>query len=62
MQQYQNNIVVDIDNVLSCDIQTYRISKKLVFIISSRLSRLNSVLPSHMLIYIYLCEHYPTEN
>ena len=43
---------VDIDNVLSLDIQTDSISKKLVFIIS-RLSRLKPVLPSHMLIYIY---------
>ena len=43
---------VDIDNVLSWDIQTDSISKKLVFIIS-RLSRLKPVLPSHMLMYIY---------
>ena len=38
---------VDIDNVLSWDIQTDSISKKLVFIIS-RLSRLKPVLPSHI--------------
>ena len=38
--------------MLSWDIQTDSISKKLVFIIS-RLSRLKPVLPSHMLIYIY---------
>ena len=51
---------VDIDNVLSWDIQTDSISKKLVFIIS-RLSRLNPVLPSHNA-YVYLYQHYPTEN
>ena len=45
-------IGVDIDNVLSWDILTDSISKKLVFIIS-RLSRLKPVLPSHMLMYIY---------
>ena len=46
---------VDIDNVLSWDIQTDSISNKLVFIISR--------LFSHMLMYIYyLYEHYPTEN
>ena len=43
---------VDIDNVLSWDMQTDRISKKLVFIIS-RMSRLKPVLRSHMLMYIY---------
>ena len=43
---------VDIDNVLSWDIQTDSISKKLVFIIS-RLATLKPVLPSHMLMYIY---------
>ena len=43
---------VDIDNVLSWNLQTDSISKKLVFIIS-RLSRLKSVLPSQMLMYIY---------
>ena len=51
----RNNIKylgVDIDNVLSWDIQTDSISKKLVFIIS-RLSRLKPVLLSHMLMYIY---------
>ena len=53
-------IGVDIDNVLSWDIQTDSISKKLVFIIS-RLSRLKPVLPSHYA-YVYLYEHYPTEN
>ena len=42
---------VDIDNVLSWNLQTDSISKKLVFIIS-RLSRLKPVLPSHMLMYI----------
>ena len=47
-----NYVGVDIDNVLSWDIQTDSISKKLVFIIS-RLSRLKPVLPSHMLMYIY---------
>ena len=52
-------IGVDIDNVLSWDIQTDSISKKLVFIIS-RLSTLKPVLPSQMLMYIY--EHYPTQN
>ena len=51
---------VDIDNVLSWDIQTDSISKKLVFIIS-RLSRLKPVLPSHYA-NVYLYEHYPTEN
>ena len=45
-------IGVDIDNVLSCDMQTDSISKKLVFIVS-RLSRLKPVLPSQMLMYIY---------
>ena len=48
-------IGVDIDNVLSWDIQTDSISQKLVFIIS-RLSMLKPVLPSHnifMLMYIY---------
>ena len=45
-----NNIKYD--NVLSWDIQTDSISKKLVFIIF-RLSRLKPVLPSHMLMYIY---------
>ena len=45
-------IGVDIDNVLSWDMQTDIISKKLVFIIS-RLSRLKPVLPSQMLMYIY---------
>ena len=45
-------IGVDIDNVLSWDMQTYSISKKLVFIIS-RLSRLKPVLPSQMPMYIY---------
>ena len=43
---------VDIDNVLSWNLQTDSISKKLVFIIS-RLSRLKPVLPSQMLMYIY---------
>ena len=43
---------VDIDNVLSWNLQTDSISKKLVFIISS-LSRLKAVLPSQMLMYIY---------
>ena len=53
---------VDIDNVLSWDIQTDSISKKLVFIIS-RLSRLKPVLPSHNIcLNVYLYEHYPTEN
>ena len=41
---------VDIDNVLSWNLQTDSISKKLVFIIS-RLSRLKPVLPSQMYIY-----------
>ena len=47
-------IGVDIDNVLSWNLQTDTdsISKKLVFIIS-RLSRLKPVLPSQMLMYIY---------
>ena len=45
-------IGVDIENVLSWDIQTDSISKKLVFIIS-RLSRLKPVVPSHMFMYIY---------
>ena len=46
-------IGVDIDNVLSWNLQTDSISKKLVFIIS-RLSRLKPVLPSQMLLmYIY---------
>ena len=45
-------IGVDIDNVLSWNLQTDSISKKLVFIIS-RLSRLKPVLPSQMLMYIY---------
>ena len=53
-------IGVDIDNVLSWDIQTDSISKKLVFIIS-RLSRLKPVLLSHYA-YVYLYEHYPTKN
>ena len=54
LQQCNNikYIGVAIDNVLSCDIQTESISKKLVCIIS-RLSRLNPVLPSLMLMYIY---------
>ena len=43
---------VDIDNVLSWNLPTDSISKKLVFIIS-RLSRLKPVLPSQMLMYIY---------
>ena len=43
---------VDIDNVLTLNLQTDSISKKLVFIIS-RLSRLKPVLPSQMLMYIY---------
>ena len=43
---------VDIDNVLSWNLQTDSISKKLVFRIS-RLSRLKPVLPSQMLVYIY---------
>ena len=43
-------IGVDIDNVLSWNLQTDSISKKLVFIIS-RLSRLKPVLPSQMLMY-----------
>ena len=43
---------VDIDNVLSWNLQTDSISKKLVFIIF-RLSRLKPVLPSQMLMYIY---------
>ena len=43
---------VDSDNVLSWNLQTDSISKKLVFIIS-RLSRLKPVLPSQMLMYIY---------
>ena len=55
-------IGVDIDNVLSWDIQTDSIIKKLVFIIS-RLSRLKPVLPSHnCYAYVYLYEQYPTEN
>ena len=45
-------IGVDIDNVLSWDMHTDRISKKLVFIIS-RQSRLKPVLLSHMIMYIY---------
>ena len=45
-------IGVGIGYVLSCDIQTDSISKKLVFIIS-RLYRLKPVLPSHMLMYMY---------
>ena len=45
-------IGVDIDNVLSWNLQTDNISKKLVFI-NSRLSRLKPVLPSQMLMYIY---------
>ena len=45
-------LCVDIDNVLSWNLQTNSISKKLVFIIS-RLSRLKPVLPSQMLMYIY---------
>ena len=53
-------IDVVIGNVLSCNLQTDSISKKLVFIIS-RLSRLKPVLPSQML-YVYIYEHYPTEN
>ena len=44
---------VDIDNVLSWDVQTDSISKTLVFFIISRLSRMKPVLPSHMLMYIY---------
>ena len=43
---------VDICNVLSWNLQTDSISKKLVFIIS-RLSRLKPVLPSQMLMHIY---------
>ena len=43
---------VDINNMLSWNLQTDSISKKLVFIIS-RLSRLKPVLPSQMLMYIY---------
>ena len=43
---------VEIDNVLSWNLQTDSISKKLVFIIS-RLSRLKPVLPSQMLMYFY---------
>ena len=43
---------VDIDNVLSWDMQTHSISKKVVFTIS-RLSRLKPVLPSLILMYIY---------
>ena len=58
-------IGVDIDNVLSWNLQTDSISKKLVFIIY-RLSRLKPVLPSHSTAftnaYVYLYEHYPTEN
>ena len=52
--QYNNNnyLRVHIDNVLSWDIQTYSISKKLAFIIS-RLSGLKPVLPPQMLMYIY---------
>ena len=46
-------IGVDIDNVLSWNLQTDSISKKLVFFIISRLSRLKPVLPSQMLMYIY---------
>ena len=42
---------VDIDNVLSWDMQTDSISKKVVFTIS-RLSRLKPVLPSLILMYI----------
>ena len=45
-------IGVDIDNVLSWDIQTDSISQKLVFIMS-RLSRLKPVLLSHMFMYIF---------
>ena len=44
---------VAIDNVLSWILQTDSISKKLVFIIS-RLSRLKPVLPSQMLMYMYI--------
>ena len=44
---------VDIYNVLSWNLQTDSISKKLVFLIISRLSRLKPVLPSQMLMYIY---------
>ena len=44
---------VDIDNVLSWDVQTDSISKKLVFIIS-RLSRLKPVRPSQMRNYDYV--------
>ena len=43
---------VDIDNVLSWDMQTDSISKKVVFTIS-RLSRLKPVLPLQILMYIY---------
>ena len=46
------NLGVDINNMLSWNLQTDSISKKLVFIIS-RLSRLKPVLPSQMLMYIY---------
>ena len=45
---------VDIDNVLSWNLQTGSISKKLFFFfIISRLSRLKPVLPSQMLMYMY---------
>ena len=55
-------IGVDIDNVLSWDIQTDNVSKKLVFIMSL-LSRLKPVLPSHnAYVCLGLYEHYPTEN
>ena len=50
-----NYLGVDIDNVLSWNLQTDSISKKLFFFffIISRLSRLKPVLPSQMLMYIY---------
>ena len=53
---------VDIDNVLSWNLQTDSISKKLVFIIS-RLSRLKpEARTSFTNAYVYLYEHHPTEN
>ena len=55
-------IGVDIDNVLSWNLQTDSISKKLVFIIS-RLSRLKPVgATSFTNAYVNVYEHYPTEH
>ena len=51
---------VDIDNVLSWDIQTDSISKKLVFYHFSTVHA--EARASFTYAYVYLYEHYPTEN